>query len=321
MGTRHPTRSASLRRGPGGGVEDWSGPPVPILKQLSVNDDAGRRKIMIAGYLLNQKRAQANWAGLTARVQNVAVEQHTFFDVTADPGFRKYITGEVWILGDIDRERLINIDRSSFNRECPDYHAVQRFMSRAIVEFKSQSVQRPQRQKVAVRRVIEDHIRSLTAIAKVANRASGLHGGGLPPSEAGRALKHRHGIRQALEALNTEIIVDPDRTDGDLGYEMDLSDDGRRVRATVGASLLDPAVPVGDVSYQVLYADGDCNDPPVVIRNRPRTIIFNTGHPAYTSGDRARKFEMSLALELSYLLDSSDAAGVYAQMVGFLEVL
>lgn len=318
-------RDVELRRrsfgDDGGGGEDWNGPPMPLLKKVRVQGDGVTREITIAGFLLSQKRARAEWTGLTARVQNVAVEEHSFFDVTSDPGFRKYISGEIWFLGEVDRERLINIDRSSFNRECIDYHAIQRVMGRAIVEFKSQGVQRPQRQKVAVRRVIEDHIRSLTAIAKVANRASGLHGGGLPPSEAGRALKHRHGIRQALEALNTEIIVDPDRTDGDLGYEMDLSDDGRRVRATVGASLLDPAVPVGDVSYQVLYADGDCNDPPVVIRNRPRTIIFNTGHPAYTSGDRARKFEMSLALELSYLLDSSDAAGVYAQMVGFLEVL
>ena len=49
--------------------------------------------------------------------------------------------------------------------------------------------------------------------------------------------------------------------------------------------------------------------------------IFNTGHAAYATGDRARKFELSLALELSYLLDHTDAAAVYEQMVGFLEVL
>src|SRR5207245_2468231 len=122
-----------------------------------------RRQIVAAGFLLNQKRANPSWSGLTARVQNVAVEEHTFFDVTSDPGFRKYITGELWLLGDVDRERLINIDRSSFNRECSDYRAVQRFMSRAIVEFKSASVQRPQRQKVSVRRALEEHIRTLRA--------------------------------------------------------------------------------------------------------------------------------------------------------------
>jgi hypothetical protein len=36
---------------------------------------------------------------------------------------------------------------------------------------------------------------------------------------------------------------------------------------------------------------------------------------------RARKYSVSLALELAYLRDSDDAAGVYEQMVSFLEVL
>src|SRR5205085_4434086 len=134
-------------------VEEWSGPPAPVLKTIRVPDGGRRRQIVVAGFLLNQRRANPSWSGLTTRVQNVAVEEHSFFDVTSDPGFRKYIAGEVWLLGDIDWERLINIDRSSFNRECPDYKAVQRIMERAIVEFKSHGVQRPQRQKVAVRRL------------------------------------------------------------------------------------------------------------------------------------------------------------------------
>ena len=61
--------------------------------------------------------------------------------MTADPGFRKYITGEVYLFGEVDQNRLINIDRSSFNPECPDYGAVQRHMAREIQEFKSQAVQ------------------------------------------------------------------------------------------------------------------------------------------------------------------------------------
>jgi hypothetical protein len=225
---------------------------------------------------------------LTARVQNVAVEEHSFFDVTSDPGFRKYISGEVWLLGDIDRERLINIDRSSFNRECVDYQTIQRVMGRAIVEFKSQGVQRPQRQKVAVRRVLEDHVQSLKAIEKVAKRAASAHDGRLPSSENGRTLRKRHGIRQALEALDTEILVDQNRVGVELSYDLNLSDDGLRVRATVGPALLAPTIAVGDLEYQVLYATGGPQDPPVVVRNRPRAIIFNTGHPAYASGDRAQ---------------------------------
>jgi hypothetical protein len=306
----------------GAGVEDWNGPPVPIIKKLRVPGDGRRREIMIAGFLLSQKRAQADWTGLTARVQNVAVEEHSFFDVTADPGFRKYISGEVWLLGEVDRERLINIDRSSFNRECVDYKAVQRVMERAIVEFKSRSVQRPQRQKVAVRRELEDHIRSLKAIEKVANRAiETAADGALPSSEPRRALKDTHGIREWLAETETDVVVDERYSEFDLRYGLDMSSDGMRVRATLGVGLLEPTVQVGEHRYRIEYATGGPADPPVIIRNRPRRIIFNTGHPAHTSGDRARKYSVSLALELAYLRDSDNAAAVYEQMVGFLEVL
>lgn len=308
------------------GVEDWSGPPVPILKKLRVSDDSGRREIIIAGYLLNQKRAQAHWAGLTARVQNVAVEQHTFFDVTADPGFRKYITGEVWILGEVDRERLINIDRSSFNRECADYHAVQRFMSRAIVEFKSQSVQRPQRQKVSVRRVLEDQVRALKAIATIAEQAalileeSGITA--LPSSEPSRGrLSNRVGVVELLKEAEVDVTVDDTRAPDDLSYEIELSDDGHRIEATIGPGLATPTVRVGGTEYRISSASATAEDPPVLIRNRPREIIFNTAHAAHVAGDRQTKYQLSLALELAYLLESTDAAGVYARMLNFIEVL
>jgi hypothetical protein len=308
------------------GVEDWSGPPVPILKTLSVNDDSGRRKIIVAGFLINQKRAQANWAGLTARVQNVAVEQHTFFDVTADPGFRKYITGEVWILGEIDRERLINIDRSSFNRECADYHALQRFMSRAIVEFKSQSVQRPQRQKVSIRRLLEDQVRALQAIDKITQHAAtALEGAdltALPSSEQGRGkLSNRSGIVDLLKAAKADVVIDETRPRDDLSYEIELSEDGQRIQATLGTGLAEPSIRVGDVEYRVVSAAATADDPPVLIRNRPREIIFNTAHSAHLTGDRQTKYQLSLALELAYLLDSGDAGGVYTRMISFLTAL
>ena len=217
------------------------------LRPLRVASEGAAREITIAGFLLSQKRARAEWTGLTARVQNVAVEEHSFFDVTSDPGFRKYISGEVWLLGEIDRERLINIDRSSFNRECADYQVVQRVMARAIVEFKAQGVQRPQRQKVAVRRVLEDTSVPFKAIESVANRAAEGNDGRLPSSDGSRMPKRRHGIRQALEALDTEIVIDHNRVD--LSYGLDLSDDGLRVRVTVSPIMLDPAIPVAGVSH------------------------------------------------------------------------
>jgi len=79
---------------------------MPLLKTLRVRDGGPSREITLAGFLLNQKRARAEWTGLTSRVQNVAVEAHSFFDVTSDPGFRKYISGEVWLLASRAAELL-----------------------------------------------------------------------------------------------------------------------------------------------------------------------------------------------------------------------
>src|SRR4051794_17579959 len=52
--------------------EEWNGRPCPILSEVEVDSDSSRR-ILVAGYLLSQVRPSADWAGLTARVQNVAV--------------------------------------------------------------------------------------------------------------------------------------------------------------------------------------------------------------------------------------------------------
>jgi hypothetical protein len=306
-------------------VEDWSGLPAPVLKTIRVPGEGRRRQVLVAGYMLNQKRANPSWSGLTARVQNVAVEENTFFDVTSDPGFRKYITGEIWMLGDLDRERLINIDRSSFNRECVDYQAVQRFLSRAIVEFKSSSVQRPQRQKVSVRRTLEDHIRMLRGVEKVTQRAASIlqqrgerH---LPSSERGRRLRHRGSITQMLSEVDADVVIDLSRAADDFSYTLDVSDDGRRVRATIGPAIAEPRVSMGDSDYRLSYAAAGEGGPPVLIRNRPREIILNTSHPAHESGDQHAKYQLSLALELAYLLDNGDAAAVYEGMVSFMEVM
>src|SRR5262249_25963630 len=155
-------------------TEAWLGRATPIIKRLRVADDSGRRELVILGFLLSQRQAFTSWSGLTARVQNVAVEEQTFFDVTADPGFRKYITGEVWLSGDLDREHLINIDRSTFNRECADYIVIQRFMARTILDFKAANVQRPQRQKVSVRRRLEEHRRLAARLQEIVDRAAGI---------------------------------------------------------------------------------------------------------------------------------------------------
>jgi hypothetical protein len=309
-------------------VETWRTPPAPILKRLRVSDEGGTRTITVAGFLLGQERAQARWSGLTARVQNVAVEEHTFFDVTADPGFRKYITGEVWLFGDLDRERLINIDRSSFNRECRDYQAIQRFMGRAIIDFKTASVQRPQRQKVEIRRLLEGHRSIIRAVGRVAGMAAELRPGdrrGLPSSERSRGrLRDDLSLPEQLRVAGAKIRVDDEREADDLGYDLEMSGDGQSVQARVGTGLLEPKVLVGGAEYQIVFSSGGADDPPVLVRNRPRQIIFNAGHPAHAEGRRAGKYQLSLALELAYLLEESDVAdgaSVYERMVSFMEVL
>jgi hypothetical protein len=88
-----------------------------------------------------------------------------------------------------------------------------------------------------------------------------------------------------------------------------------------GRGITEPRVKIAGSEYRIEYAIANPTDPPLVIRNRPKQIVFNTSHPIHNGGSRPGKYEMSLALELAYLLDSSDAAAVYEQMVSFFEVL
>src|SRR4029077_17694308 len=156
------------RRSYGDGTgEVWSGRIHPILKTLRVVRPGERREVIVAGFLVNQQRAVPAWSGLTARVQNVAVEERTFFDVDSDPGFRKYITGELFLLGDVDTDRVININRTSFNRESHDYGLVQRFVASEIESFKRQEVAQPQRQKKDLRRALDVYRQLLTKVGEV----------------------------------------------------------------------------------------------------------------------------------------------------------
>jgi hypothetical protein len=306
------------------GAEAWSGPPVPILKTLRVPGETPRRRITVAGYLLNQRRASPTWMGLTARVQNVTVEEHSFFDVTADPGFRKYISGEVWLLGEVDRERLINIDRASFNRECLDYQAAQRYLARTIVDFKSSGVQRPQRAKVAVRRTIEQHIQMVEAVGRVVRAASAMYEeAGLPASERNRRAPTGSGdLVTMLEAAGAVVDVAEEMEKARLGYELDLTDDGSCVRVRIRPSLVHPTVEAGGASYALQLRRAGVDAPPVVIRNRPRRITVNLDHRSHSGRDAPAKVEMGLALELAYLLSSSaDDDRVYDRMLALLEAL
>jgi hypothetical protein len=304
-------------------TESWLGAPSPVRKRLRVTDDHGSREITVLGFLVSQRRASTSWSGLTARVQNVAVEEQTFFDVTADPGFRKYITGDVWLTGDLDREHLINIDRSTFNRECADYRVVQRYMSRAILDFKSKNVQRPQRLKVSVRRRVEAHrrlVRDMQSIIDCAVETADLKT--LPSSERSMIVPgRREGFGDVLRELGAEVVAEadlPSRTP----YALSVTGDGSRVLVHTAPGMIEGTVRCRESTYTIVFARGHQDAPCVIVRNRPRQIIFNRSHPAFARDDGETQLSLSFALEIAYLLTNQrDPADLYGLMAMFIDAL
>jgi hypothetical protein len=308
-----------------GDEETWTGRLHPILKTLRVVRPGERREVTVAGFLASQQRAAPEWSGLTARVQNVAVEERSFFDVTADPGFRKYITGEVFILGDVDTDRLININRTSFNRESRDYALVQRFIAAEIETFKRTRVAQPQRQKVVVRRAIEDRRRLLDAIANVAREADrhqrSIGARGLPSSNNGSLRDADEvSLMDSLDAMGAEVVLDQEMS-GAAPYRIVAPEQGDRLRVTVGPALAAPRFDVAGATYAVVFRRGDPDAPAVLIRNRPRQIVFNLGHKSVGAPSSSRA-PFALALELAYLLRAGhDEESLYDRMLEFVGVL
>ena len=210
---------------------------------------------------MSQSRPAVDWAGLTARVQNVAVEEHTFFDLESDPGFRKYISGEVWLMGDIDRSRLVNIDRASFSREAPDYRAVARCMQAEIAEFKKNFVQAPRRAKVAVKRRLEEQVSLLAAARRVADAATRLadpDDRGLKPfstSNNGSVRKQRS--RALLDDLHDlDVITDVAAMTSPQSYRLKLAADGQRILVEVDPSVAQPWVHLCGDRYHIALVEG-----------------------------------------------------------------
>jgi Histidine kinase-, DNA gyrase B-, and HSP90-like ATPase len=276
--------------------EGWNGRPQPFLHESWVRDAEGRRRITLLGYLVSQARATPAWSGITARVQNVAVEERTFFDLEADPGFRKYITGELFVCGDVDSGRLINIDRASFNREAPDYSAIQRYMIRTISEFKSRWVQKPQRRKVEVRRVIERHRAALEACRRVLSVAEKLaveaKVASLPSSNNGRLKVTREaGLPEELRELGVRVRQTTD------AERLEIAQSGG-VRVYLEEDLLSARLPFLRVAYTLRPVVARVSDPPVVVRNRPREVLVNLACP-YVDPTRV---DLAVAVEVAYLL-------------------
>jgi Histidine kinase-, DNA gyrase B-, and HSP90-like ATPase len=289
--------------------ERWNGVPRPILKDIVIDEDGCPRTVMVAGYLISQVRPSVEWTGLTARVQNVAVEERTFFDLESDPGFRKYISGEVWLLGDVDRARLVNIDRASFSREAPDYRAIARVMQGEIQRFKVECVQAPQRAKVAIKRRLDQQIALRTAADKLAKAVEiSLSVGdapvsGLPSSSKGSLRRSRErGLIDDLRALGALVAVEREGVrQMNRPYALRVADDGRHILVDVADSLVQPRIRIGRAAYAVRTVEARPVDPPLIVRNRPREIVLNLGHDLFRGQIRQAAVETAMALEFAYL--------------------
>jgi hypothetical protein len=303
--------------GEGGRREErWDGVPKGILREVVVDDPSGRRTITVAGYLLSQTRPAPYWAGITARVQNVAVEERTFFGLDRDPGFRKYITGEVWLTGDVDRSRLVNIDRASFSRESPDYRAVERCMQTEIAQFKRKFVQAPRRAKVALKRRLDQQVGLLQAtqrLADAATRVADPDERGVNPfhtsNNGGIRRKRSRGLIEDLQDLGGIVAV------MDIAsphpYRLKVAADGQRVLVEVDSSVAQPQIKLCGHTYGLALVEGSGADPPVLLKRRPREIVLNLGHPCFSGHPKRSAVETVIALELAYLMGAHDAGHLY----------
>lgn len=302
-------------------MEQWNGQPLPILKDVVISDESGERTVLVAGYLLSQTRANAAWSGVTARVQNVSVEERTFFDVETDPGFRKYITGEIHVLGDVDRSRLINIDRSSFNRECVDYQAVQRYMASAITAFKSASVQRPQRQKTQIKRILDKRLRLIDTAQRLGTAADRWCEENdifrLPSSETNvpRSSLLEIDLADQLGDFDCQIDVSADQS---APFKMTVNHDGN-ILVTTSESFAHPTVDICGKEYEIVLAEAGDRDRAVSIRNRPPEIVFNASH--HLLKGESTSYEIGMALELASVLRDADSVdALYDRVVDLVAV-
>lgn len=294
--------------------EEWNGRPRPIIKDVVVEDATGSRVVRIAGYLLSQVRPSVDWSGLTVRVQNVAVEERSFFDLESDPGFRKYITGEVWLLGEVDRARLINIDRASFNRESNDYRVIARAMQTELVKFKAEAVQAPQRAKVAIKRRLDQQVALVEAARKLSSAVSAASNaetdGPFPSSNNGsiRGARSR-GVVDDLQELGAVVAIEPADPARRQPYRLRVAGDGRRVLVEVDDALVNPKVALAGKNYGLRLVEGRPTDPPLIVKNRPRELVFNLAHGVFGGQIREAALEMVMALEFAYLSGAGGGGG------------
>ncbi len=298
--------------------ENWNGRPEPILTAVPVLDGDTTRNVIVAGYLLGQTKATPTWSGLTVRVQNVAVEERSFFDVESDPGFRKYITGEIYLLGALDRSRLINIDRASFNRESPDYQAVRRYMSEAIGRFKSRSIQRPQREKAVAKRLLDQRLKIVETVKRACESANDYcdenkisfirASANNPPRIDFTDLP----LADVLRTVGASVVVDADVK---WPYRLEVDENGS-IRAIVHPGLSKPRVWLCGREFEVTVTSADRCARPVFIRSRPAEILLNL--PDDKASNVQDTIASALMLELATVLEPDAEDTLYERVLALL---
>ena len=291
------------------GRERWVTAPVGFSREIRWTEADQARTFNVLGYLLSQERANPAWTGLTVRVQNVAVEERTFFDLESDPGFRRYICGEVFLTGDVPREDLIALDRTALVRESPAYPELARVMRTYLQEFKSEHVQRPRRRKVNVRRIVDEHWTAQDAVVNVVAAAEAWSQKRairrLPSSGDPKSLRG-HGKSLATDLGSLASLAEGEPSAGK--YDLRFDGLGHALLVVLPESRVSPTVTFLWTRYALVFVEAPHDLRPVVIRNRPREVAVNLGHPAVRSLGRPSAIGAAVAIELARVLGGADYA-------------
>jgi hypothetical protein len=176
-----------------------------------------------------------------------------------------------------------------------------------LARFKAERVQAPQRAKVAIKRRLDQQVAVVEAAQKLSAALSAHHeptrSSVLPSSNNGRIRANRtRGLLDDLQELGAVVVLEADDCARKQPYRLRIASDGRRVLVDVRDTLVHPKVEIANARYSLSFVEGRVTDPPVIVNNRPRRLLFNLSHEVFGGQIRQTAFEMVMALEFAYLL-------------------
>lgn len=194
-------------------------------------------------------------------------------------------------------------------------------MANALGAFKTQAVQQPQRRRAALRSVLEQHRKSLDIVVRTAAKATMLRSDAreLPSSKNGSFRRAKEvSLSDEVRRIGAIVDVISDSDPSRPKYEIRPERHDLDVVAASPA-LLEPTVLICGKRYRLRYVEARTSDPPIIVKNRPREIVFNLSHEIFDGRERARAVETLFTLELAYLLGRG--LGAEDLYDGILEVL